>query len=55
MVVDAEVGEVAGEGLAGELGAVVGEDTGELDADVGQAGEDEVDEARGDLGRLVAR
>jgi hypothetical protein len=45
MVADLEVYEVAGERLAGELGAVVGQHPGELGADAGQPLSDVVDEA----------
>ena len=46
-VADAELLEVAGECLAGELRAVVGQDPGELGADAGQALGNVVDEAGG--------
>jgi hypothetical protein len=53
VLADAELLEVAGERLAGELRAVVGEDSGELGPDAGQARGDVVDEAGGVPGRLV--
>ena len=49
-----ELGEVAGEGVAGELRAVVSEHSGELDADLAEALDDMVHEVGGTLGGLVA-
>src|SRR5512132_3461825 len=54
MVADAAVLKVAGEAVAGELRAVVGQHPGELDPDAGQALGDVVDERRRVPGRLVA-
>jgi hypothetical protein len=45
VLTDAEVLKVAGERLAGELRAVVGQDPGELGADTGQPLGEVVDEA----------
>jgi hypothetical protein len=49
-VVDAQVLEVAGERRAGDLGAIVGQHPGELDADATQSLGDVVDEASGVAG-----
>jgi len=51
---DAEFDQVSIEGLAGELGAAVGEHPGELDGYLGETLYDVVDEVRRRLGGLVA-